>query len=229
MGQNYGPTPRTGESFIGSAPGCTLAIDCFDHISGSSTTSDAIGTNTGSLGSHVVYTDDGGNKYFAMDGSQNSIAIDSITLGNGSYTIAIWARADSLSGTEHGRLFSNSSGGPVASSYGFCTNGITMTNYDGAWQTHYGGTSLSTGVWYHGVWANGTGGSNTQIMYLNGAADITQFASDTTNGGPCNVIGARWNAGFNGDIASFQYFHGTTLTATQISTMYNEQKGRFGL
>ena len=230
MGQNYGPDPRKASSFIGSTTGCTLSIDALDYTSGSSTINDAVGTNNATVSASVSYGDDGGNKYFNNNGSQKAINISSITPGNSTWTLAIWAQGkSSLPSSTHGQIMSNSSGGPVASSYGMCSNGIAQSNYDGSWNTHYGDTNLVVDTWYHLLWANGTGGSNTMIMYLNGAADISEFNSATTNGGPINVIGSRWNTGFTGYIASVQYFASTCLTAAQISNMYNEQKGRFGL
>ena len=229
MSNRYGPEPRTGKSFTCYST-CTFALDAFDHV-GTNTLNDAIGTNnatTGSANNGVTWNSAG---YYSLNAASSTtrLAYSSFTPGNGSWTLVAWARASSLPGSTHGRIASNSSGGPVTTSFGLCSNGITMTNYDGNWNTHYGNTNLSTNTWYHCVWANGTGGSNTQIMYLNGAADITQFGSNATNGGPIDVWGGNWNSAFSGDIACLQFFSGITLTASEISKMYSAQRKRFGV
>lgn len=234
MANRYGPEPRNGKSFTCYST-CTWALDGFDHA-GTNTLNDAIGTNnatTGSGNNGVTWNSAG---YYNLNGASTStrLAYTSFTPGNGSWTMVAWARASSLPTNTHGRLFSNSSGGPVASSFGICTNGITYTHYanigSGAtWNSRYGSTNLSTNTWYHCVWANGTGGNNTMIMYLNGSADISQFTSTTSNGGPIDVWGGNWNSVFAGDIACAQFFSGTTLTASQITKMYNAQRKRFGV
>jgi len=229
MSYRTGPQPRSGKSFTCYST-CTFALDGFDFSPGTGVLADAIGTNNGTSGSGLTYNNAG---YFTVDGNQTSrFAYTSFTPGNGSWTMSAWARGTLPSGT-YGRLISNSSGGPVTSAFGLNTSGMSYHHYadigSGAtWNATYGNTNLSDNTWYHCVWANGTGGNNTMIMYLNGVADCSQFTSTTSNGGPIDVWGSNWSGTFVGDMACMQYYHGTTLSADQILRMYNAQRKRFG-
>lgn len=223
MGIFGGPEPRTGKSFA-CWPECTFALDGFDFSPGTGVLEDAIGTNNGTSGSGLTYNDAG---YFTVDGNQTSrFSYTSFTPGNGSWTMSTWARGTLPSGT-FGRLISNSSGGPVASAFGLNTSGMSYHSYYTSWSATYGNTNLSNDTWYHCVWANGTGGSGTMIMYLNGVADSSEFNSQTSNGGPINVWGSNWSGTFVGDMACMNFYSGTTLSADEILKMYNAQKSRF--
>ena len=225
MGTSYGALPRSGKSFLCANANPSFALDAFDYSGSGTTWVDSVGTNNATLVDSPTYNGSGAY-YFDFDGSSNDATFSTITFGNGSWTVIIWANADSMESSAHGGLMSNSSGGPVTNSFGMMTDGIAYTNYDGTWNSHYGGTSLSTGTWYQLVWVNT---SSTMIMYLNGSADIASFDSTTSNGGPCNVVGARWGAAsFNGKIACVQHFT-KTFTATEVSNTFQSQRSRFGV
>ena len=224
MAFHHGQNSRSGESFLCANANPSFALDAFDYSGTGTTWVDSVGTNNATLVDSPTYNGSGAY-YFDFDGSSNDATFSTITFGNGSWTVIIWANADSMESSAHGGLMSNSSGGPVTNSFGMLTNGIVYSNYDGVWNMHYGGTSLSTGTWYQLVWVNT---SSTMIMYLNGSADIASFDSTTSNCGPCYVLGARWNSSFNGKIACVQHFT-KTFTATEVSNTFQSQRHRFGV
>tara|TARA_R110002020_G_scaffold324625_1_gene540295 strand:- start:101 stop:1810 length:1710 start_codon:yes stop_codon:yes gene_type:complete len=161
-----------------------------------------------------------------FDGTDDFISIDTYTFGNGDWTVSMWVNADDMGSPN---LLSNTSGGPVANAFGFGSNKIHYRNYDGAWQTHNGNTTLSTGEWYHLTWVNYEGASaalGTMKMYVDGVADSDVFNSYTTNGGPCNGIGSSWFNKFNGRIASV-YFYDKSLTDDEVQQNFSTLKGRF--
>ena len=108
-------------------------------------------------------------------------------------------------------LMSNTSGGPVTNAFGAYSSKIFYYNYDGSWQSHSGNTTLSTGTWYMLTWVNYAGATanlGTMQMFVNGIADSSVFNSYTTNGGPCNAIGANWYpSSFNGKIDVVQIYN----------------------
>jgi len=168
------------------------------------------------------------NGYLDFDGTNDYISIDTYTFGNGNWTVSMWVNADNITVSN---LLSNTSGGPVANAFGFDSSKIHYRNYDGAWQTHNGSTTLTTGTWHHLTWINYVGASasdGTMKMYVDGVADSSIFNSYTTNGGPCNAIGSNWFSKFNGRISNCQFYN-ESLTDTQIEQNYNTIKSRFGL
>ena len=158
-----------------------------------------------------------------FDGTDDYILLgSSITPGNGNWTLSAWVRG-------FGGVVGNTSGGPVASAFGVASSGgykIFYANYDGAWQTHYGNTTLDPNTWYFLTWVNYVGASSalgTMKMYINGSPDSSVFNSYTTNGGPVDAVGySAFAIGhFNGNIASVQWNIGTAFTDAQVLQNYN--------
>jgi hypothetical protein len=160
------------------------------------------------------------NGYWTFDGTDDAITLAStINLNGGStWTVNMWVRANVFNGN-YGELFSNNSGGPVGNAFGLTSGYISYQNYNGAWFQHLGNTALSLNTWYLLTWVND---NNSMIMYVNGVADTTSFASNCS--GPCNSIGRNWYATFNGDIANIQINQGKAFTASEVLQQYNATK-----
>ena len=168
------------------------------------------------------------NGQITFDGTDDYIPISTYTFGNGNWTVNMWVNADNINVSN---LLSNTSGGPVTNAFGFDSSKIHYRNYDGAWKTHNGNTTLTTDRWYHLTWVNYEGASaalGTMKMYVDGVADSSVFNSYVTNGGPCNAIGSNWFSKFNGKITNC-YFYNKALTDSQIKQNFNASKKRFGL
>ena len=161
------------------------------------------------------------NGQMEFDGTNDWIEISSTTLGNGFWTIEMVAYIESNGYA----MLSNSSGGPVSNAFGINNSKIHYRNYDGAWQSHDGNTTLSFNNYYHLVWVNK---NNSMIMYVNGEADSSSFASDTSNGGPVNAIGRNWFGYHNGRIPIFKYYK-KSLSPEQIRSNYEKLRDRFGI
>jgi hypothetical protein len=171
----------------------------------------------GTLTNGVTFNSDG---YMDFDGTDDYVAIDTYTFGNGNWTVNAWVAADVL---DNQNLVSNTSGGPVTNAFGFDNSKIHYRNYDGAWQLHDGNTTLTTGQWYMVTWVNYEGdqaSTGTMKMFVNGVADSSEFNSYVTNGGPCNAIGRNWGSTeYDGKIANIS-FHSKSLTDAEVYSLY---------
>ena len=163
-----------------------------------------------------------------FDGTNDYISIPTYTFGNGNWTLNMLINANDFNNFN---LMSNTSGGPVTNAFGAYSSKIFYYNYDGSWQSHSGNTTLSTGTWYMLTWVNYAGATanlGTMQMFVNGIADSSVFNSYTTNGGPCNAIGANWYSSFNGKIDAVQVYN-KSLTAQEVKQNYQQYKTRFNL
>jgi hypothetical protein len=193
------------------------------------TTYNLAGSISGSLENGVAFNNPNGGTW-EFDGSNDRIVLESsITPGNGNWTVTAWVKGK-------GAIVGNTSGGPIANSFGISNAGnITYYNYDGAWQSHVGNTTLSRSEWYMLTWVNYAGATaqdGTMKMYVNGVADSSIFNSYTTNGGPFNDIGhsvylPNGSTYFDGEIANVQVNTGTAFTDAQVVAQYNAEYPRF--
>jgi len=212
--------------------GLTFAVDAGNLVSfqnGSGSTFSLIGSYTGTLQNGVSYTTGGGGSW-DFDGSDDWISIPTYTFGNGGWTCNIWTQGDSITYSTTGNLISNSSGGPVTNAMGFLSSKIHYRNYDGAWKSNSGNTTLTAGQWYMLTWVNYSGATaqqGTMKMFVNGNVDSGVFNSYTTNGGPCDAIGRNWFDYFNGRIGLVQFYN-KSLTDVEVVQNFNAQKRRFG-
>jgi len=165
------------------------------------------------------------NKVFEFNGGTDFIAMNTITFGNGAWTVNMWVNFE---GTGNINMMSNSDGGPVTNAFGHSSSKIAYKNYDGSWNTHTGNTTLSSGTWYMFTWVNYS--NSTMKMYVNGISDVdAAFDSTTTNGGPCDVIGKSYgNDFYEGKIGQFRYWS-KSLDDTQIQRVYKNTRNRFGI
>lgn len=160
-----------------------------------------------------------------FDGVDDGVnLISTITLGNGNWTISMWAYANSFP-SNYGRLISNNNSGPVSNAFGMASGKISYHSYLVSWTQQLGNTTLNVGNWYNLIWVNTSG---SMVMYVNGVADSNSFTSTTSNGGPINCIGKNWANSFSGRVATTQIYN-RALTQTEITQNFNATKSRFGL
>jgi hypothetical protein len=212
--------------------GLTLAVDAGNLVSfqnGSGSTFSLVGSYTGALQNGVSYTIGGGGSW-DFDGSDDWISIPTYTFGNGGWACNVWVQGDSVTYSTTGNIISNSSGGPVTNAMGFLSSKIHYRNYDGAWKSNSGNTTLTAGQWYMLTWVNYSGATaqqGTMKMFVNGNVDSSVFNSYTTNGGPCDAIGRNWFSYFDGRIGLVQFYN-KSLTDVEVTQNFNAQKRRFG-
>ena len=195
------------------------------YVSGSTVWNDiSRGGNTGTLVNGPTFNSGNGGS-IVFDGVDDGVnLISTITLGNGNWTISMWAYANSFP-SNFGRLISNNNSGPVSNAFGMASGKISYHSYLVSWTQQLGNTTLNVGNWYNLIWVNTSG---SMVMYVNGVADSNSFTSTTSNGGPINCIGKNWANSFSGRVATTQIYN-RALTQTEITQNYNSTKSRFGL
>ena len=160
-----------------------------------------------------------------FDGTDDYVELATTYIpGNGSWALSMWVNGDAWSSFT---LVSNTSGGPVASSYYISTSGkLSFRNYDGAWQQHYANTTLSLSTWYFCTWVNYAGSSSTNgtmKMFVNGVADSSEVNSYTTNGGRLNTIGRDSADYFDGKIADVRFYN-VALSDANVKELYDDSR-----
>ncbi len=160
-----------------------------------------------------------------FNGSNSSIILPQNTGFdlNGAGSFSIWVNRNT---TNQEWIFEKANGG--SGTYGwqlFFVSGqytFQMHNTINGVVTIYSGTSVNINTWEHIVVTHN--GSNVFKMYLNGVLKDTSTLSGTVS---VNTNGARFGeyAGggysFDGEIDQTRFFN-TTLTASQVSDLYNE-------
>jgi hypothetical protein len=201
------------------------AANTKSYVSGSTTWNDiSRGGNTGTLVNGPTFNSGNGGS-IVFDGVDDGVnLISTITLGNGNWTISMWAYANSFP-SNFGRLISNNNSGPVSNAFGMASGKISYHSYLVSWTQQLGNTTLNVGNWYNLIWVNTSG---SMVMYVNGVADSNSFTSTTSNGGPINCIGKNWANSFSGRVATTQIYN-RALTQTEITQNFNATKTRFGL
>jgi len=208
--------------------GLVLYLDAANtksYVSGSTTWNDISRSNiNGTLVNGPTFNSGNGGS-IVFDGVDDGVnLISTITLGNGNWTISMWAYANSFP-SNYGRLISNNNSGPVSNAFGMASGKISYHSYLVSWTQQLGNTTLNVGNWYNLIWVNTSG---SMVMYVNGVADSNSFTSTTSNGGPINCIGKNWANSFSGRVATTQIYN-RALTQTEITQNYNATKSRFGL
>ena len=165
----------------------------------------------------------GGNAV-SFDGVSDKVQISNFpTIGQTSsssgYSISCYFKADSVSAwvslfsfgdqaTSEKRSLMISSGGK-----------LSVSHYN---DNVSGSTTLSTGVWYHGVCTIASNGS--AIVYLNGSSDGTGSVTLTSYSGTTAYIGSNPNGNgefFNGMMSGVKVFN-TVLTQDQVRELYTK-------
>ena len=179
-------------------------------------------------------------KHFDFDGSNDFIHYDNNTtvdVDSEGFTVSCWFKSDS---NHNGIVFSadkypermfqikkksNGTFGPV-----FQTGGSSSTNqnrFTSGW---------SNNVWYHcvssmSVFSNAKGTASVKVYRNNSAVVNNTITINMANASPDLCIGRqRDNSStnpFNGKIAQVIMWE-TTLTSTEVGTIWNLQKGAFG-
>lgn len=181
--------------------------------------------------SWVAITDSygGRHQYPNFNGTSDHIDIDSVTLGNGNWTIETIVNTHA----SNYHILSNSSGGPVTNAFGVQNNKMFYKNYDGAWQDNSGAITVNYDEYYHLVWVNREGASastGTMDLYVNGVKDSNSgFNSYTTNGGPVNIIGGNWTSGYFNGVIPVMRRYTVALSDEQVEQHYKTYKTTFGL
>jgi hypothetical protein len=187
---------------------------------------------SGSLQNGVAYKPDFGG-YWKFDGVDDRILLEGSTMNAWilnsapSWTVNAWVRTPSGSfgsavngGYYYGPILSNTSGGPIYSTFQINGGTIAYTHYNGAWLTKYGTTVVNDGNWHLLTWVNS---SNSMNFYVDGKFDGTG-ASNISGQGWLDAIGQATSNYFIGDIASLQINQGKAFTADEVLQNYNATK-----
>ena len=214
--------------------GLVLALDAGNTKSypGSGTAwTDLVGNNTGTLTNGPTYSsDDGGSIVF--DGSNDYVEIPDSSdwdFGTGNFTIELFVKADSVSGTRP--LLSVRQAGSGGWGIYFASNVVTFYSSSGS-VFNYSTSSNSfatTNVWRH-VAVTRVG--NTFTTYIDGISKGTDTSSNSIDNSANDVltIGKVWPSGmtyFDGSISGVKIYKGKGLTATEVQQNYNAIKGRY--
>ncbi len=166
-----------------------------------------------------------------FDGSNDSVTIPTISLGNGNlpWTCTAWVKtATTVNSLGAGSVLSNSSSGPVYSMMGVNNGKIVYWTYqNSAWSQKLGvGKTINDNVWHFLSWVNYS--NYTMDMYVDGALDSNVANSTSGNNNPINIIGASWSAALSANIAQVQIYN-RALTASEIQQNFNANRSRFGI
>ena len=158
-------------------------------------------------------------------------------MGNGPFTLLFWVR---FSGGGNYHLFSNDSGGPVTFRAGLSSGRVYFESYGttdssgntgqtATWRSYASSTTLSNETWYQLAWVQSGSGETVSInMYYDEVEDATTKYSHTTNGAPCDSIGASWAGYFAGDVALAMIYADNALSHEEIKQNFNYFKPRYG-
>jgi hypothetical protein len=227
--QNY----YGGPVVTGSISGSYYANNLVSYVTGS-TAAYNLSANiiSGSLQNGVGFSPLNGG-FWSFDGTDDLILLEGSTqnawiLNSGdTWTVNAWVRTPSGSfgsavdgGYYYGPILSNTSGGPIYSTFQINGGTIAYTHYNGGWLTKYGTTVVNDGNWHMLTWINE---SNNITFYVDNIPNGT-FNSTITGVGWLDNIGSAVGNYFIGDIASVQINKGKAFTAAEVLQQYNATK-----
>ena len=198
---------------------------------------DLVGENNGTLTNGPTFSAvNGGGIDF--DGTDDYVTIpDHSSLHLATGTVSLWFNADDISsGSDVDKLFTKDGGSPAHSAGDFqlCFYGykITLSTDNGSGSTVISDTrTVQVGRWYHIV---ATCDGTNERLYVDGNLSVTGSRGDPlfgTHTEPAE-IGNRSRSGashaFNGRITAVSVYN-RALTAAEIRTMFDIQRGRFGV
>ena len=187
---------------------------------------------------HVVFgatysSNDGGALVFGGSNTDYVEIPDSSDwdFGTGNFTIELFVKADSVSGTRP--LLSVRQAGSGGWGIYFASNEVTFYSDSGSAFNHSTSNNSfsTTGVWRHVVV---TRVGNTFTTYIDGVSKGTSTSSNSIDNSANDVltIGKIWQntqLHFDGSISNLKIYKGRGLTATEVLQNFNALRGRFGL
>ena len=232
----------------GISNGLVLALDAANKVSypGSGTSwYDLSGNiNNGTLTNGPTFSNAnvGSITTDGIDDYVNLGNASTIKMGTGNFTISVWVKILTQTGSPNYKLIITSKQAPAAAAgYGFAWNN-SVNKF--LWSTANGSSSseiFTTNTWASlvNVWANivmirQNGATNNGHFYINGvyeslASSATVLNVDTTTnmtiGNTADFYSLYW---FKGTYGTVQIYN-RALTAVEVLQNYNETKSRFGL
>jgi hypothetical protein len=229
VAQNY----YGGPVVTGSISGSYYANNIVSYVTGSTATYNlSANIISGSLQNGVGFSPLNGG-FWSFDGTDDLILLEGSTqnawiLNSGdTWTVNAWVRTPSGSfgsvvngGYYYGPILSNTSGGPIYSTFQINGGTIAYTHYDGGWLTKYGTTVVNDGNWHMLTWINS---ANNITFYVDNIPNGT-FSSTLSSPGWLDTIGSAVGNSFLGNIASVQINKGKAFTAAEVLQQYNATK-----
>jgi hypothetical protein len=204
-----------------------LSLDAADY-SGSGPWIDSIGGKSFTLTNSPTWSSSNGG-YFNFVSSSSQYAICNTSLPSMStWTVGVWHY---YTGTETGAapciVTETFIGGSINYSLGKNNGGFSSGFFNGGWRVT-DGYSLTSGNWYYIV---GTYDGSTIKLYVNNTlVDSTNYTGTPTTSGAGIRLMERWDLSdyWGGRLAIVDIFD-TALDQTEITTIWNSTKTRFGL
>jgi hypothetical protein len=204
-----------------------LSLDAADY-SGSGPWIDSIGGKSFTLTNSPTWSSSNGG-YFNFVSSSSQYAICNTSLPSMStWTVGVWHY---YTGTETGSapciVTETFIGGGINYSLGNNNGPFSSGFFDGGWRTT-DGYSLTPNNWYYIV---GTYDGSTIKLYVNNTlVDSTNYTGTPTTSGAGIRLMERWDLSdyWGGRLAIVDIFD-TALDQTEITTIWNSTKSRFGL
>lgn len=211
--------------------GLVLSLDAQNtnlYAVSTTTAYDISGNNiNGTLTNGVQYVSDGDGSW-RFDGVNDIITLGyQPLLNNTDITQEAWVNANSFVNGWHGIISNMPSWGT-----GFSLQIGTTQNIAAMVSGAYLKTSWtpSVNVWYHIV-ATHRSSDNFTALYVNGVLENTTTMAVSYSENAITTIGVFYTSGvlpFNGEIGSIKTYN-RALTATEVTTIYNATKSRYGL
>lgn len=243
--QNYYATRSKFPIIVPTQFNSSLLVLHFDagnsgsYTSGSSIIYDlSTQSNTGSLQGSPTYTGSFGGT-FNLDGVDDYISTTTAFSAPSKFTLSVWFRTTSTSGTKIIGLESSQTG--VGSSnydrhlYVGTDGKLVFGQFAGGFRAATSTTAVNDGIWHNAVTTYGEEG-NIMRLYVDGVSVATQTADSPSSYTGYYRIGAyklsSWSLAadgyFSGSIGIVKVLH-RAVSSFEIVAEYNATKGRFGL
>jgi hypothetical protein len=229
IAQNY----YQGPIVTGSITGLYNAGNLVSYAPGTTTTYN-LPSNiiSGSLQNGVAFSPLNGG-YWSFDGADDRILFEGSTTNAwilnsyDTWTVNAWVRTPSGSfgsavngGYYYGPILSNTSGGPIVSTFQINGGTIAYTHYNGSWVTEFGSIPINDGYWHMLTWVNE---GNNISFYVDSIFDGT-YDSSLSGLGYIDNIGSATGGYYLGNVASVQINKGKAFTSDEVLQQYNATK-----